>query len=149
MAPTTEKEMRILAIAWTQCAEAEYQPKVDYNKLASLCDFPTAGAATKAYSRARKSFFANGAEASGDGNGMPATPKTPKSTGKKRAAAEDGDTPAETGSVKKRARKTKAQIAAEAAAAAAAADDDDEEGLLAKSEVKDEGVKAEPSNDDD
>ncbi|SMR60514.1 unnamed protein product [Zymoseptoria tritici ST99CH_1E4] len=159
MAPITEKDIRVLASAWGLCATE--QPKVDYAKLADLLGYKTAASATTAFHNARKKFFADGATMAAGDAATPATPKTPKSTGKKRAAAEDGDAPAETGSAKKRGRKTKAEVAQEAAAAAAGDEDDDVDELLAKVEAKTElatdsatgseggHVKAEPSKDDD
>ncbi|KJX98758.1 hypothetical protein TI39_contig392g00001 [Zymoseptoria brevis] len=136
-------EQNILTLAWHCFTE---MPKIDTKKLAQVGGFKNAASANAMLCPARKKLLAalakiaegTGGEADGDDDAVPATPKTPKSAGKKRAAAEEGGTPA-TGAKKK--RRTKAEMVAAAAAAAGGDEDDEEQGLEAAKEDGDDVVK--------
>ncbi|SMR63627.1 unnamed protein product [Zymoseptoria tritici ST99CH_3D1] len=139
----TPAELKVLALAWHCFTE---MPKVDYAKLAELGPYKTNASASAVYLSARKKLLGgltnNVINAGSEGSdGSPVTPKTPKSAGKKRAATEEGGTPA-TGTKKK--RRTKAEMAAAAAAAAGTGgdeDDEEEQGLGSGKEDGDDVTK--------
>ncbi|KAK4497533.1 hypothetical protein PRZ48_011984 [Zasmidium cellare] len=133
----TEAELKVLLRGWL-CLESGI-PKMNYDKLAQVCDFKSKASASTRWSEARKKLTATFGE-DGNGNGDAATSPV-KKTPKKRGAAKETD-----GTPKKRGRKSKAEK--DAIAAAAAEEDDDEEIGSPKKKVKKE-VKAEAEDEDD
>ncbi|EME77908.1 uncharacterized protein MYCFIDRAFT_200293 [Pseudocercospora fijiensis CIRAD86] len=87
MGNLTEPQKNLLFKALFYCVDAE--PKINYKKLAEMCDYKTAASATTAYHKARKNAQAG---MGGDIASSPAPEKVKGAAGKKRAAStDDGD----------------------------------------------------------
>ncbi|EME39919.1 hypothetical protein DOTSEDRAFT_27864 [Dothistroma septosporum NZE10] len=108
----TDGELKVLQLAW-QCFTQD--PKVDYEKLASLGGWKNKNTAAAIYSAAKKKMLA--------GSDAPA----PKSAPKKRAAAGDAGVP------KKRGRKART----ESAVVNTEGDDEEEDVKVKKEERRD------------
>lgn len=86
----SDREMQIMAMAW-QCFTE--QPKVNYDKLAKLCNFSNVKSASNAWGAIKKKLAAQGTGGdAADGTTTPkATKVTPKKRGKKAAEEDDED----------------------------------------------------------